>query len=445
MSNAKLTIRAVGKPDQEFIITGLISIGRAFDNSICIDNANTSRYHAVIEPRTDGYWLSDLSSRNGTSVNGAAVTSDYKLEHGDSISIGNASTLEFHLDESLVGARAVSSKASPSQAMADETLPVQQSPMTDAAPKPSASPSSPALMTGMAIIVAVGLVTGAALLLMFFRSGAGKATDRNESGQNRINENQRQQAGSDSNTNSDDSAVANPIDNGPPSTADEASVTSPGLATPGVVEITAMAKNLASAIGSRTDFIIEPEFADRILRRTTDYRINMIDDARQHSREIRRAFGTDKGLHPLIGFVLAMSRSKFKPNQAGEGVGLWQIPRRLLQESAMDDNGSSANDPERATQVAASYTKSLMSQFRPEEFMYAIAYFGKPMGEIGELLVRLAQQAPNDRGNFWKMVKLRVVPPEAAEQVVRFFAAGIVGENPRKFGLDIEPLGSLYY
>ena len=48
---------------------------------------------------------------------------------------------------------------------------------------------------------------------------------------------------------------------------------------------------------------------------------------------------------------------------------------------------------------------------------------------------------PQNRQDFWLSVK----SPEQREQIVRFFAAGIVAENPQKFGLKTDaPLSEMY-
>src|SRR5262245_18158668 len=96
MTNAKLTVRAAGEADREIDLDGEVSIGRARDNSIAIDDGTVSQYHAVIEARGAGFWLSDLGSTNGTVVNGEAIAFACELKDGDLISIGDAATLAFH-------------------------------------------------------------------------------------------------------------------------------------------------------------------------------------------------------------------------------------------------------------------------------------------------------------------------------------------------------------
>src|SRR5205085_2555149 len=74
---------------------------------------------------------------------------------------------------------------------------------------------------------------------------------------------------------------------------------------PNIVDVQALAQSLASQLSQRSGYIFDPEFAEQIRSRTDEYRIDLIDDARRYRREIIKAF-RDKGLPPLLGFVLAM-------------------------------------------------------------------------------------------------------------------------------------------
>ena len=64
MSFAKLVIIQPGHASRELKVEdGLVTIGRALDNSIALeDDSNVSRYHAEIESRGDKFWLIELGS-----------------------------------------------------------------------------------------------------------------------------------------------------------------------------------------------------------------------------------------------------------------------------------------------------------------------------------------------------------------------------------------------
>lgn len=72
-----------------------ITIGRAPDNNIVIDNKLASRHHALIQKIKDAYFLKDENSTNGTFLNGRRIPSDkyVKLNAGDKITIGNSNLI----------------------------------------------------------------------------------------------------------------------------------------------------------------------------------------------------------------------------------------------------------------------------------------------------------------------------------------------------------------
>ncbi len=68
-----LTTETQGKVAYEFT-EDLITIGRAPDNMIIIDDPSVSSRHAQMELTGDIYRLKDLGSTNGTRVNGTPIT-----------------------------------------------------------------------------------------------------------------------------------------------------------------------------------------------------------------------------------------------------------------------------------------------------------------------------------------------------------------------------------
>jgi hypothetical protein len=83
--------------DDAFIPTGetfplrpLTSIGRSPTNSIVIRDEFSSSEHAMISLKDGRWWLEDRNSRNGTILNGEAMTSAVIVTDGDIVSIGTS-------------------------------------------------------------------------------------------------------------------------------------------------------------------------------------------------------------------------------------------------------------------------------------------------------------------------------------------------------------------
>ena len=66
-----------------------MTIGRARDNDLVLNDTRASRHHARLQARSGSLVLTDLDSTNGTLVNGGRV-SEVVLGDGDRIEIGDS-------------------------------------------------------------------------------------------------------------------------------------------------------------------------------------------------------------------------------------------------------------------------------------------------------------------------------------------------------------------
>lgn len=86
----RLQVAAGPLADTTYLLNeGEIRIGRDPSNSLAISDLSLSRRHCVLSRSNDRYMIRDLDSRNGTFVNGTAV-SEAGLNHGDQISVGES-------------------------------------------------------------------------------------------------------------------------------------------------------------------------------------------------------------------------------------------------------------------------------------------------------------------------------------------------------------------
>jgi pSer/pThr/pTyr-binding forkhead associated (FHA) protein len=65
-----------------------VSVGRAQDNDIVLDDRRISRHHVELTPLDGGWVVRDLASGNGTLLNGTPVTAATAAGAGDRLQIG---------------------------------------------------------------------------------------------------------------------------------------------------------------------------------------------------------------------------------------------------------------------------------------------------------------------------------------------------------------------
>jgi hypothetical protein len=73
------------------------TIGRSRSCDVTLEDANVSRTHAEVRPRGGGWFIADLGSTNGVTVNGARVEQAHALKPGDRIELGTT-MLTFELE-----------------------------------------------------------------------------------------------------------------------------------------------------------------------------------------------------------------------------------------------------------------------------------------------------------------------------------------------------------
>ncbi len=84
---------------QRFELAGQrLSVGRAAECDIMLDDVTVSRHHAEFVAEGDGWLLVDMGSLNGTYVNRSSVER-HRLNSGDLIQIGKFRLQYLHADE----------------------------------------------------------------------------------------------------------------------------------------------------------------------------------------------------------------------------------------------------------------------------------------------------------------------------------------------------------
>ncbi len=98
---ATLTVLTGTSTGQMYKVPKSARIGRAPTCEIRIDDDGLSRSHARVRLEGEQAWVEDLSSRNGTFVNGTRIAKPTELHDGDKLQIGRATVLRFAYQDAL--------------------------------------------------------------------------------------------------------------------------------------------------------------------------------------------------------------------------------------------------------------------------------------------------------------------------------------------------------
>lgn len=86
-THAILKVKAAGRTRLIVFDTQDLTLGRATENDISVDDPEMSRRHAVFKRSREGCAVEDMGTSNGTAVNGQTVPRAV-LKHGDVVKIG---------------------------------------------------------------------------------------------------------------------------------------------------------------------------------------------------------------------------------------------------------------------------------------------------------------------------------------------------------------------
>jgi hypothetical protein len=506
MSQAKLIINGEREMTLE---TGAISFGRAPDNAVSLaGDSNVSRYHIEIERRSDDFYLIELGSSNGTTVNGDRIYEETRLFGGDQILLGGSALIDFTLEESPAETPA---SAPLNPAAASIAPSVAGSPAAPAAPT---APETPKASNLSVLLMIAGAVCGLAIVfvvaaVVFSVVGAPAKCEAQakfispESGETISGEteveidigeaecveraifvlNGEEFATVDAppfKATLDPSRFAGLSDGGTYgirviledaegnriAQADEVLLAFETLATPtptpearetpaekptpkpavgkqiSPIEAQEMSRRLVGQFSGGASYKFDPQFLTEVQKKTGEYAAEgYFARASVYRDTINVAFVQEMSLDPALGYVLAMSRSGFKLQNQGNQEGLWRMTNDLVTANGYNGmcGGESLSDAKQtcAARAAALYLKALTINVFEGDVVYAVAAFGMSAQEASIWKSSL----PADRADFWKLIK----NPKQREEIVRFFAAGVVAENPQRFNLKNDrPLSELY-
>lgn len=153
---------------------------------------------------------------------------------------------------------------------------------------------------------------------------------------------------------------------------------------------------------------------------------------------------------PLIGLYIPLIESEYvniqTPNSVGS-VGMFQFLPKTGQRFGL--TAQELTDIEKSADAAARYIELNLKRFREDRMKEALAVLAYNRGESA--VERDLAMLVNEQNKLCSICALTAerekldatFQKENVYYVPRFFAAAIIGENPRAFGLELQPLSSL--
>jgi hypothetical protein len=466
MIHVTLTIHSSSGKRQVPLTGRSLSFGRGEAADVRLDDRGLSRLHATVHVEGGRVWIVDEGSTNGSFVNGQAVPpSGAPLKDGDRVTIG---------DETII-------QVSVSQAAAAQAAVPQA-----AAPTPNPEPRTPNASSGLPW----PLISAAALIAVIVIGAVGV-------GAWIVNGKQSKNGGSSPTPRVSETAdLARTAELSPTPVPDATTGATTDATTPVFVPTVSpapgdagtplgsaprqlylkmsaeeqrdfvyeQAQEVARKIGNRESPFTEGAldkikyWVDAFARRVgnnqrglwrEDFRFLFRRAATLYTPQIIHAFKEHKVPHH-VGVYLPMIETEYNnissENFAG-AMGLFQFIPGTAQ--AYGVNPAERTNIEKMAPAAAKYIRHRMTEFGPDAVGVAlgIAGYNRSPDSVRRDLQDLVLKSKDRDRNFWKLIENKELfdhyfQNENINYVPRFFAAAIIGENPRVFGLKMRALST---
>ncbi len=417
------------------------TIGRIPDNDLMIENSSLSRRHALIESFDDAVvQISDCGSSNGTFLNGSPVTLPVDLHDGDVINLADACdlTVEFgNAREASAGDASYAAAASPPLSheellrRVEAGLSAQGKTIAHKTSAPSSSGpdhagqkvpfESQITSEGLNIyiiapVVAVVILALVVLAAIAFKGSGAKKTERHV------------------NTNRERGAERN-NDNGS---------LPPLLPSPDASTTVDAPQDQASS-----DKLDEVERDALAVMRT----ISKNDDSpvltEQNVKEIDGRIKRYNGSTALRDNLRALKARAEQLSATAKGASFRPAFLAFAALAKMDKEGSRGDPLSVAQGMLPALTKTRVVQggeLAHDILLTLIATDPSTGGaialrdSISDLTKRRPDASPAMIRNIWFLHENQKITPQAYDLAMRFLAIGAIAQNPRRYGIEAEPL-----
>jgi hypothetical protein len=452
------------------------TFGRGSEAEHRFPDDGLSRLHATVYRDGDRVWVVDENSSNGTFVNGEKVNpAGTPLKDGDSIKIGHQTVLRVHIASAKVAA-------------AVATNSVSTQPQTVEA---RSSVTGPISILPIALIAFALLLVSVSVVFIGFKIFGSNRQEivQNPGGTGDIDDEPETRKTPPPTPRAGSTVEPDP----PPGN------TSPGPTVPGQgkppLELPAGKTYLDLSDGDRRNYLRDrsmrvaqiignnsseaiPDaaidkikaFADAFAKRGSvkplggckfgDNLQATYERASKNAPFIVRAFN-EKAIDPRIGLYLAMIESEHCVclQSPTKPLGMFQFtyatakthfgPDAVLNPKATTTAPDDRCKPEPAARAAASYMKALTGRYGtgPASVPLAIGSYNSGEGGLSKNLVKALESNSGLPRDFWTLISKGDILSEQFQSenfkyVPKFFAAAIVGEYPKDFGLKLQALST---
>lgn len=388
------------------------SIGRTLENDLTIEDRSLSRRHALIENFQGHFNLSDCGSSNGTFVNGRQVTGSIELSDWDVLKFGGIGDILVRIQEDSPVTDQEQTDHSSGTAFTPQTRMIHSQVRKATIASNDSLFSKPVI--AVAAVVVIVLVTGLVLLISHGSRSTGTSTSvikkKQQTGDNRDD-----RAGT-----SNDPLSSPPIGD---STGADSGPTNSDVESIELSTIEAYASKVLTAISRDT----HPVLAEKPVAE-----INMQVQRYKNSPSLQEEMRAMKRALPQ---VAALAKTN--------GI---RTPLAVYATLARIDKDGGRGDP---AQVAAALCPALAK-------MHTV--FGDELANDSLLTVAALEEGPalqfritklagrvNDSPttirSIWYLHDHQVISDQTYNFVLRFMTIGVIAQDPRKFGIAVEPFG----